>query len=98
MKRRAFLKGIGLAATSPSSVIPKRHVVCRSYYSQDEWNGSAKITRMFRPEDFGAADLQIQTADHGTFQKKTVILADGRPVQEFVYFRGDESFSRVEDQ
>lgn len=46
----------------------------------------------------GAADLQIQTADHGTFQKKTVILADGQPVKEFVYFKGDESFSRVEEK
>ena len=93
-------KMLGLAAASPSvaTTIPKTHVVFRQYSDRgDGWFiGGSLMTRIYRPEDYAATDLNIATTKHDRVHDKTVILADGRPVEEFIYMAGDESFRRTE--
>lgn len=95
MNRRGFLQLIGIAATNPSVVIPKKHVVFHSYRSYSEFGGGSCVS-LYRPEDYDAVDLSVRTTEHDRFHSKTELLADGKPVKEFVYFKGEESFSVTE--
>ena len=108
MDRRRFFASLvaaPLAASVPTS--PKRHAVVRIYFPETGngqlYGPGGRTTTLYYPEDYHAQDLDIKTEEltgplaSGDYML-TILLADGKPVDEFIYWRDEQTFIRQEQK
>ena len=97
MTRRLFLwlvTALGIAPAVGVTVPSKGHMVIRNYRIAGH---RATCIQVYRPQDFHSSDLDLSTVDGERAPVViTTLLADGKPVREFEYWIGEQSFSRQE--